>query len=111
MSNLLKLLIALSIVFFVFSCEEETPDYAADIINTYILESVDFLGTTIDLTDLPLEEALFVKITRDELITYENDEDHCEDTYTEEQDEIDGVTETAILFTDDSMSARMRSCS
>ena len=102
MNNLLKLLIIMPIALFVLSCEEETPDYAADIINTYILESIEYMGETFDFTDLPIEDAMLVKITRDEAITYENDEDHCEDTYSEESDEIDGVTETAILFTDGS---------
>ncbi|MBT4034940.1 MAG: hypothetical protein HOB84_14335 [Candidatus Marinimicrobia bacterium] len=102
MNNLLKLLIIMPIALFVLSCEEETPDYAADIINTYILESIEFMGETLDFTDLPLEGAMLVKITRDEAITYENDEDHCDDTYSEESDEIDGVTETAILFADGS---------
>ncbi len=31
-----------------------------------------------------------------------NDDDYCEDTYTVDSDEIDGVTETAILFADES---------
>jgi len=102
MKNLVKLLIILPIALFVLSCEEETPDYAADIINTYILESLEYMGETYDFTDQPIEAAMLLKITREEVIIYENDEDHCEDTYTEESDEIDGVTETAILFTDGS---------
>jgi len=102
MRNLLNLLIILPMVFVVLGCEEEAPDYAADIINTYIIESMEFMGETIDASDWPIEDALLIKITRDELIIYENDDNHCEDTYTEESDEIDGVTETAILFTDGS---------
>ncbi len=97
-----KLSIVVSIALVIFSCEETIPDYAADIINTYIIESGEIMGETIDLSDLPVEDALFIKITRDEVITYENSEDHCDEAYTMESDEIEGVTETAILFTDGS---------
>ena len=102
MKYLIRLLLATSAALLIIGCEEEAEDYAADIINTYIVESIEFMDETIDLSDFPVEDALLVKITRDEAITYENDEDHCEDTYTVESDDIEGVTETVILFTDGS---------
>jgi len=101
-NNLIKSIVILAMVIMMFGCEEEVPDYAADIVGKYIVESIysSFWDETIDLSALPLEDAFFVEITRDELKTYENDEDRCLDTYTIENDEIDGVTETSILFSD-----------
>lgn len=90
------------LVFMLPGCEEEVPDYAGDILGIYIAESVTYMGETIDLTDQPIEASLIVEITRSQLIAYENDDDYCEDTYTVSSDEIDGVTESAILFTDES---------
>ena len=102
MKYLISLLLVISTTLFIGGCEEEAEDYAADIINTYIVESIEYMGETFDLSGLPLEDAMLLKITRDEAITYENDEDHCEDTYTTDSDEIDGVTATIISFTDGS---------
>ncbi len=102
MKYMISLLLVISTILFIGGCEEDTEDYAANIINTYIFESIEFMGTTFDFSEDPMEDAMLVKITRDEVITYENDEDHCEDTYTIVSDEIEGVTETIISFTDGS---------
>ncbi len=59
-----------------------------------------FWDETIDLSALPLEDAFFVEISRDEMKTFQNDEDRCLVTYTIETDEISGVTKTSILFSD-----------
>ncbi len=103
MKNLIKSVVILAILGMMLGCEEEVPDYAADIVGKYIVESVysSFWDETIDLTSLPLEDALIVEITRGELRTYENDENRCQNTYSTETDAIDGVSETSILFTDD----------
>lgn len=103
MKNLIKSVVILAMLGMMLGCEEEVPDYAADIVGKYIVESVysSFWDETIDLTSLPLEDALIVEITRGELRTYENDENRCQNTYSTETDAIDGVSETSILFTDD----------
>jgi len=100
--NLIKLFVILTMLMMMFGCEEEVPDYAADIVGKYIIESIysSFWDETIDLTVLPLESALLVEINLNDMITYENDENQCLDTYTMQTDEIDGVTETSIQFTD-----------
>jgi hypothetical protein len=82
-------------------CEEETQDYIADIMNTYMVESIQFMGETFDFSELPIEDAKLLKITRDKAISYEN-VDHCSDTYMLNSDEIESVTETIIRFTDGS---------
>ncbi len=102
MKQWLILMLILPMAVMLVSCEEEVPDYAADIINTYIVESITEYEETFDLTALPLEESLFIVITRDEIRIYQNDEDHCLATYEIETEEISGVTETAILYMDDS---------
>jgi len=98
-----RLVVLLPLAFFMLSCEEDDPNYAADIINTYILESVTELGMTEDLTDVALEDAVFIEITRDDVYFYANDYDHCDANYdTDYVDsfEIDEVTETSIVYTD-----------
>ena len=95
-------ILAVSLAFFITGCEEDTPDYAADIINTYRVESVTFSGDTVDMTALPLEESIFVVITRDDLTIYTNDADPCDTTYETDIFEIDAVTKTVIRYSDDS---------
>lgn len=102
MKYLISILMAIFASFLIVGCEEEAEDYAADIINTYIIESIEFMGETFDFSDLPIEDAKLLKITRDEAITYDNAEDHCEDTYIMNVEEIEGVTATVILFADGS---------
>lgn len=101
MRNVTKLVVLLAILSMFLSCEEDV-DYGADLINTYIVESVEYSGQRLDMSILPIEEAMFIEITDDDAITYQNGESVCEDTYDTEEDGIDGVTETAILFTDGS---------
>ena len=101
MKQWIKMMGLIPLAVMMLSCEEEVPDYAADIINTYIVESMVSGGATYDFTNLALEEAFFVKITRDEVIFYENSDDPCDDDYEIETNEIEGVTETAILYADD----------
>ena len=99
MKNALKLILLLSMVFVMIGCEDEDPDYAADIIGKYTVESYYDAAwdETFDYTGLAIDHALVVEITRDEINTYYDDE-VCETTYETETDDIDGVTETAIVF-------------
>lgn len=99
----MKFALLLPLVLLMISCEEEVPDYAADIIDTYIIESMTYEGETFDLTTLTLEDAAFVKITRDDVELYMNSDDPCDDDYEMESDEIEGVTETSILYMDGSI--------
>lgn len=98
----ISLLMFIAITLLLVGCEEAGDDYISDIINTYIVESIESPDETLDFSDLPIEDAMLLKITSEEAIIYENDEDHCEDTYTIETDKIEGVTETVIRFTDGS---------
>lgn len=98
----IKLIVLLPGLLFLFGCEEDTQDYAADIIDTYIVVSITAAGDTYDLTDLPLEQTFFITISRTMVTFYENDEDPCLDTYLAEADAIDEVTETKILMSDGS---------
>ena len=45
MKYMISLLLVISTILFIGGCEEDTEDYAADIINTYIFESIEFMGT------------------------------------------------------------------
>ncbi len=98
MKQLLIGLMLIPLLVLVVSCEDD-PDYAADIIGKYIVESITEGGDVYDFTELPLEHAFLVEISRDEIKSYYND-DLCGDSYLSETDFIDDVTETAIVYTD-----------
>ena len=83
-------------------CEEDIPDYAADVIGAYIVESGVIDGVSYTRSGQSLEDALLVEITREDISSLVNDDTHCEATYDTETDYIEGVTETAILLTDGS---------
>ncbi len=102
MKQLIGLMVLLSFTLVFLGCEEEIPDYAGDIINTYIVESMTVDGENFVLTEYAPEYALFIKINRDNTQLFANSEDFCDENYQIETDEIDGVTETAILYMDGS---------
>ena len=94
------MLMLLVVLCFSFHACEEVKDYGEDLIGVYVLSALEFDGQAYDMSDLPLESTMFVEITKDDVISYENSEDVCEDTYFTETYEIEGVTESAILYTD-----------
>ena len=83
------------------ACEDATIDYTSDIVGVYIVETATIDGFTTDFTTLPLEEAWFFDISSDNLLSYVNDINLCDSTYQMDGRVIDSVTDTAIIFTDD----------
>jgi len=69
----------LPLTLMMLSCEEDVPDYAGDIADVYIVESMTFDGEMLSLTSLALEHALFVKLTREDTQLFMNSDDACDD--------------------------------
>jgi len=83
------------------ACEDATIDYASDIVGVYIVETATIDGGYTDYSDLPIEEAWIIDITSASLLSYENDVNLCDSTFEIDARVIDSITDTAIIFTDD----------
>lgn len=97
-----KWIIVLLLAWIFLACEEETTDYAADLIGNYIVESETISGTYTAYTSSPPEESRLIDITREFFISYKNDENHCDTTYQVETWEIDSFSDTSIFLADGS---------
>lgn len=102
LNQLLKIgcLFCLGIV--LMTCEDATIDYTSDIAGEYIVGTAFIDGITTDYSSLPLEDAWIIDINDESFISYENDINQCDSTYTEELRVIASVTDTSIVFEDDS---------
>ena len=83
------------------SCEDATIDSASDIVGDYIVETATIDGINTNYSILPLEEAWIIDITQDNLLSYENEVNLCDSTFNLEARVIDSVTDTSIIFEDD----------
>ncbi|NQT61802.1 MAG: hypothetical protein HQ556_02485 [Candidatus Marinimicrobia bacterium] len=86
----------------IVACEDATIDYTSDIAGVYIVESATVDGVNTNYSTLPIEEAWIIDITADNLLSYVNDINLCDSTFNLDARVIDMVTDTSIVFTDDS---------
>ncbi len=84
------------------TCEDAVIDYASDIVGVYIVQSAYIDGVSTDYTALPIEDAWIVDINKDNLIYYTNEINQCDTNYNADIREIESVTDTSIIFTDES---------
>ncbi|MBT4034942.1 MAG: hypothetical protein HOB84_14325 [Candidatus Marinimicrobia bacterium] len=82
------------------ACEDATIDYSSDILGIYIVENTTVDGIYTDYSTLPIEEAWIIDITADNLLSYVNDANLCDSTFSLDARVIDMVTDTSIVFTD-----------
>lgn len=83
------------------SCEDATIDYAADIVGLYTVETALISGTSTNYSQLPSEEAWIIDISQESLLSYENDVNQCDTTYSMDIKAISKVTDTTIVFEDE----------
>ena len=83
------------------TCEDATIDYTSDIVGVYIVETALVDGVNTSYSTLPIEEAWIIDITSDNLLSYMNDINLCDSTFEMDARIIDTVTDTSIIFTDD----------
>lgn len=84
------------------TCELSTVDYSSNIVGVYIVENAGYDGSYVDYSVLPPEEAWIIDIGSDNMLSYSNTINQCDSTYNIETREVDSITDTAIVFTDDS---------
>ena len=101
MNQWLKIGSLVSLVVLMIACEDATVDYASDIVGDYIVKTAIIDGINTDYSILPLEEAWIIDITKDNLLSYENEVNQCDSTYNLDVRVIDSVSDTAIVFDDD----------
>ncbi len=85
------------------ACEDATVDYSSDIVGIYVVETAIVDGINTDYTSLPIEEAWIIDITSDNLLSYVNEVNLCDTSYILDTRVIDGVTDTSIVFTDNTV--------
>jgi len=83
------------------SCEDVVIDYASDIVGIYFVETSVINGTATNYSQLPSEEAWIIDISKESLLSYENDVNQCDTTYSMGIKAISKVTDTTIVFEDE----------
>lgn len=103
MNSLIKIVLLVPLAVLILGCETDDPDYASDIVNTYIVELINESGDITDFKELPLEVRSFVEITTEELFYIFNDDYPCDNNYDTDyyySFEIDEINESSIIYTD-----------
>lgn len=83
------------------ACEDATIDYASDVAGMYKVIAASIDGIETSYVDVPDEELWIIDITSDDFLSYQNEVNFCDSTYGIEMTEIESITDTTIVLTDE----------